>query len=80
MFNHGNTAATAAVYAVAAKSLLNFADAANLTARSRNRLDAGITRAMAQSDSRQQAWTLRYALDDVRAELTQSNLRMAANH
>lgn len=80
MFNHGNSAATAAIYAVAAKSLLNFADAANLSMRSRDRLDAGISRAMAQSDSRQQAWTLRYALDDVRAELTQSNLRMASNH
>lgn len=79
MFNHGNPQATAAIYSIAAKSLLNFADAANLSASARDRLDTGINRAMAQNDARQQAWTLRYALDDVRAELTQANMRMASN-
>lgn len=80
MFNHGNASGTVAVYRIAAESLLQFSDAAELSASARNRLEMGVKRAMSQNGAEAQAWTLRYALDDVRAELSGTSTRvMAAN-
>ncbi|MEM7610831.1 MAG: fasciclin domain-containing protein [Pseudomonadota bacterium] len=80
MFNHGNASATVAVYSVAAQSLINFSDAAGLSDGAVKRLRTGLGKAMDQRDAGQQAWTLRYALDDVRAELTQFDAMQVANH
>lgn len=79
LFNHGNASATVAAYTVAATSLVRFADAAGLSDDARMRLRAGLERADSQSDARAQAWTLRYALDDVRAELAHGTMQMARN-
>ncbi|MFK8052299.1 MAG: fasciclin domain-containing protein [Woeseiaceae bacterium] len=80
MFNHGNADATAAIYRTAAENLLLFSNAADLSKVAVMRLEQGLKRADAQSDARSQAWTLRYALDDVRSELVNEPMQaMAAN-
>lgn len=79
LFNHGNAEATTAAYTVAVASLMRFADAAGLSEAARMRLRSGMERASNQSDARAQAWTLRYALDDVRAELAHGTMQMARN-
>ena len=79
LFNHGNAAATTAAYTVAAKSLMQFADEAGLSNAARARLASSLDRAHSQSSDRASAWTLRYALDDVRAELTHGTMQMARN-
>ena len=79
MFNHGNPAATAAIYRVAAESLL-LANDELMADHARDRLMRGLERAANQRDMRSQAWTLRYALDDVRESLNgASTAVMAAN-
>ncbi len=78
LFNHGNAEATTAAYTVAAKSLMQFADAAGLSNAARMRLATGLERSHGQS-ARASAWTLRYALDDVRAELVHGSMQMARN-
>ena len=80
LFNHGNPTATAAIYEIAAQDLMAFADEAGLSSAATTRLRDGMRRASAQHNARQQAWTLRYALDDVRAELVAgSAMQMAKN-
>ena len=69
MFNHGNTDATAAIYRIAAQSLVSLASEDMISDASRMRLERGLALADEQRSTRQQAWTLRYALDDVRDEL-----------
>ncbi len=78
LFNHGNAEATTAAYTVAAKSLMQFADEAGLSNAARMRLASGLERSHGQS-ARAGAWTLRYALDDVRAELVHGSMQMARN-
>lgn len=78
LFNDGNTDATAGIYKITAQSLVSFADASALSDTARMRLRQGLDRAAAQHSSRQQAWTLRYALDDVRAEM-RGDMMQAAN-
>ncbi|MEL6870292.1 MAG: fasciclin domain-containing protein [Pseudomonadota bacterium] len=78
LFNHGNPEATAAIYRVAVKSLLSFSGAAALDDATIARLQRGSERADMQNDARQQAWTLRYALDDARRALSgNANAAMA---
>ena len=77
MFNHGNAGATVALYSLAAQSLLDFADTAGLSAAAQMRLKAALRTSASQRNARSQAWTLRYALDDVRAELSGEAMRAA---
>ena len=79
LFNHGNAAATTAAYTIAVKSLMQFSDEAGLSNAARARLASSLDRAHSQSSDRASAWTLRYALDDVRAELTHGAMQMARN-
>lgn len=78
LFNQGNPEATAAIYRIAASSLLRFADAAELGSAQTERLSEGLSKANAQHSGRSQAWTLRYALDDVRAALEQMSMQRVA--
>ena len=77
LFNHGNAAATAGIYMLTAQSLLQFADAAELSPAARERLAEGVRAAGMQRDARQQAWTLRYALDDVRDAIDHGRMQAA---
>ena len=79
LFNHGNTDATAAVYRIAAQSLVSLASEDMISDASRMRLERSLARADNQRSTRQQAWTLRYALDDVRSEL-RGDMMQATNH
>ncbi|MEN7342788.1 MAG: fasciclin domain-containing protein [Pseudomonadota bacterium] len=80
MFNHGNPEATVAIYRIAAESLLMSADASSLSDAARARLQSGLDRASNQHSASSQAWTLRYALDDVQASLNGMPMQaMAAN-
>ncbi|MEO0580217.1 MAG: hypothetical protein AAFZ58_16130, partial [Pseudomonadota bacterium] len=78
LFNDGNTDATAGIYKITAQSLVSFADASALSDTARMRLRQGLDRAASQHISRQQAWTLRYALVDGRAEM-RGDMMQAAN-
>lgn len=78
LFNHGNAEATKAAYTVAATSLLRFAGEAGLSNAARMRLASSLDRAQGQG-ARAGAWTLRDALDDVRAERLHDTLQMARN-
>jgi uncharacterized surface protein with fasciclin (FAS1) repeats len=78
MFNHGNAGATVALYSLAAQSLLDFADTAGLSAAAQMRLESALRESASQGSARSQAWTLRYALDDVRAELSGEGMRAAS--
>jgi uncharacterized surface protein with fasciclin (FAS1) repeats len=66
MFNHGNAAATAAVYMAASEELIRFG---GLNAEERARLQMGLTAASKAESASASAWALRYALDDVSAAL-----------
>jgi uncharacterized surface protein with fasciclin (FAS1) repeats len=78
LFNAGNTDATAAIYEIAARSLVTLADDEALNDAARMRLQQGLERAAHQAQSRQRAWTLRYALDDA-IDAMRSDLMQAAN-
>ena len=66
MFNHGNAAGTAAIYVAAAEALL---ERAELNHGEQMRLTRGLRASERATDSRESAWQLRYALDDVGASL-----------
>jgi uncharacterized surface protein with fasciclin (FAS1) repeats len=61
-FNHGNPERTLAVYAEAARTLI---DHAPLTPGQRQRLERGLNASDGSHSSRASAWALRYALDEV---------------
>lgn len=69
MFNHGNHEATAAMYMIAAQSLMSFAE---LGEGPEQRLARGIMDARAASSAANAAWALRDALDDVNDALADS--------
>lgn len=77
LFNNGNTEATAALYQLTAQSLLALADTEMLDGEARRRLQQGLERASSQHQTRQQAWTLRYALDDVRGQMQTDTMQAA---
>ncbi len=66
MFNNGQPAACAAVYAIAAQGLMTL-PGDGLPAAANERMRRALTEADAEHDHRQRAWILRGALDDVRA-------------
>ncbi|MEM9058060.1 MAG: hypothetical protein AAGD86_11310, partial [Pseudomonadota bacterium] len=66
MFNHGNAAATVAVYRAVSEQLMRNGD---LSAVERMRLQHGLEQAADAHSMRTSAWQLRYALDDVNDSL-----------
>lgn len=74
MFNHGNPAATVNIYTDATEILIISAD---LQLNERNRLERGLDASKHAATATDQAWQLRYALDDVMASLQDSSRRMA---
>lgn len=66
-FNHGNAAATDAIYTQTAEMLLA---SAALNHSERMRLQVGLDSRSHALGSRDSAWQMRYALDDVRDSLT----------
>ena len=66
MFNHGDASGTAAIYAATARELL---DRADLSHTEQMRLQRGLRAGERATDSRESAWQLRYALDDISASL-----------
>lgn len=80
MFNHGNAQSTVAIYTVALTSLVNFSDAAGLSDATVSDIENSMRRARMQRDAREQAWTLRYALDAARDSLARGQMRAAASH
>ena len=65
-FNHGNAGATMRLYTATAQTLL---DGASLSREDRTRLRDALAATHDGRSTRQGAWTLRYALDDVYASL-----------
>lgn len=66
MFNHGNPSATASIYTNTAQRLLTSAE---LTALEQELLQTGIEKSQASNNVQEQAWELRYVLDDVMRSL-----------
>ena len=66
MFNHGNPAACAAIYEVAATSLMGFD---SISCGHRASLASALREIRHTHDERRQAWILRHALDDVYGEM-----------
>ncbi|GAB5558836.1 MAG: hypothetical protein SynsKO_04830 [Synoicihabitans sp.] len=64
LYNHGNAAACAAVYATAAEALL-LMPKDTLAASQRTMLQTSLQRAMRQNSPSDQAWTLREAFDSL---------------
>jgi transforming growth factor-beta-induced protein len=64
LFNDGNPGACKAVYEVTAEALVNM-PAAKLAMESRQKLTTALAKSKDQTSARDQAWTLRHALDDV---------------
>ena len=64
LFNAGQTEACKAVYEVTAEALVNM-PAPTMTADSREKLTAALAKVKEQTSAKEQAWTLRHALDDV---------------
>jgi transforming growth factor-beta-induced protein len=64
LFNNGTPDACKAVYEVTAEALLNSPDQ-NITANSREKLTTALAQVKEQTSARDQAWTLRHALDSV---------------
>ncbi|MEM7217992.1 MAG: fasciclin domain-containing protein [Pseudomonadota bacterium] len=76
-FNHGNSMATVAIYSEAAQQLIAEAD---LNRTERMRLERGLRTSEDAASSRESAWQLRYALDDVSASLAGTrNVMMSAS-
>ena len=67
MYNHGNPRGTVEIYATAARSMLT--SNSDLTRSEKALLMQGLSESMGLRDPRDQAWRLRYALDDVSASL-----------
>jgi len=66
LFNQGSTAACAAVYEVAALSLI---DNTTVPVKARDQLGSALARAAKQGDDSERAWTLRRALDSTAEQL-----------
>ena len=66
MFNHGNPSATAAIYAETVEMIL---ESPELLKKERARLEQGLAQSKGMTNSQAQAWSLRYALDDVMRSL-----------
>ena len=69
LFNHGDPAATAALYAKTMKIIL---DSPELSQKERVSLERGLSDSDAMSDMQAKAWRLRYAIDDVMQSLQYS--------
>jgi len=67
LFNDGQPAATRAIYEVAARGVLALGD--QIPSDARRSLERGLRAAANESDDREQAWTLRRALDDANRAL-----------
>jgi len=68
LFNAGQTEACKAVYEVTAEALVNM-PASTLTTNDREKLSGALAQIKDQTSAREQAWTLRRALDTVRENL-----------
>ncbi len=68
LFNAGQTEACKAVYEVTAEALVNM-PASMLTTNDRDKLTGALAEIKDQTSAREQAWTLRHALDAVRENL-----------
>ena len=66
MFNHGNSQATVKIYSMVAKTLI---DTAELRTKERVMLQNALDKNASASSPQEQAWNLRYALDDVMQSL-----------
>ena len=66
LFNHGQPAATAAIYEVAARAILAMED---VPGDARTALRRGIVEMSESHSARDQAWAMRYALDDAYAAM-----------
>lgn len=73
MFNHGNAAATVAVYRSTAEKLMRFG---GLNAEERSRLETGLVQAAQARNVQASAWQLRYALDDVNDSLHSGQMQV----
>ncbi len=67
MYNHGNPRGTVDIYSTAARSMLT--SSSDLTSEDKARLMQGLSESRDLMDPREQAWRLRYALDDVSQSL-----------
>jgi len=67
MYNHGNPRGTVDVYSTAARSMLT--SSSDLSSEDKARLMQGLSESRDLMDPREQAWRLRYALDDVSQSL-----------
>ncbi|MEM7365617.1 MAG: fasciclin domain-containing protein [Pseudomonadota bacterium] len=76
MYNHGNPRGTVDVYSTAARSMLTASS--DLTSDEKARLMQGLSESMDLTDPREQAWRLRYALDDVSQSLMPMKTRSGA--
>jgi transforming growth factor-beta-induced protein len=68
LFNAGQTEACKAVYEVTAEALVNL-PASTLTTNDREKLSGALAQIKEQTSSKEQAWTLRHALDAARENL-----------
>lgn len=76
LFNDGNTDATAAIYEVAARGVLALGD--GVSSQARRSLERGLRDAGRTSDTEEQAWTLRRAIDEASRALEGGRMRMTA--
>ncbi|MCH2569257.1 MAG: fasciclin domain-containing protein [Pseudomonadales bacterium] len=67
MYNHGNPRGTVDIYSTAARSMLTASS--DLSSEDKARLMQGLSESRDLMDPREQAWRLRYALDDVSQSL-----------
>ena len=75
LFNDGNVEATAAIYEVAARSVLALGNRVDGTAR--RALERGLRDADRERDQEEKAWVLRRAIDDADRSLESGRRRMA---
>jgi uncharacterized surface protein with fasciclin (FAS1) repeats len=76
LFNDGNVEATAAIYEVAARSVLALGNRVDGTAR--RALERGLRDADRERDQEEKAWVLRRAIDDADRSLESGRRRMPA--
>lgn len=76
LFNDGNVEATAAIYEVAARSVLALGNRVDGTAR--RALERGLRDADRERDQEEKAWVLRRAIDDADRSLESERRRMPA--
>jgi hypothetical protein len=70
LFNQGHTDACKAVYEVAVEALANMP---STTAANRETITAALAKMKDQTSAKDQAWTLRHALDAVHGTLEESD-------